>query len=70
MSKNSMAENYMHPFWCLILNHEKQRSSQRKFIEHLGNLPSHRDNVTPQGIFISQPCSEDKCMECKDRYHL
>ncbi len=44
--------------------HEKQRSSQRKCIEHLGNLPSHHDNEAHQGIFISQLCYEDKCMEC------
>ncbi len=43
--------------------HEKQRSSQRKCREHLSNLPSHCDNVTHQGISISQPCYEDKCME-------
>ncbi len=43
---------------------EKQRSAQRKFIEHLGNLPPHRGNVTHQGIFISQPCYEDRCKEC------
>ncbi len=43
--------------------HEKQRSSQRKYREPLSNLPSHQDNATHQGISISQPCYEDKCME-------
>ena len=43
--------------------HDKQRSSQRKCVEHLSNLPSHPDNVTHQGISISQPCYGDKCME-------
>ncbi len=36
-------------------NHKKQRSSQRKRIQQLSNLPSHLDNATHQGIFISQP---------------
>ncbi len=45
-------------------NHDKQTSSQRKCREHLSNQPSHRDNVTHQGIFISQPCYEDEWMEC------
>ncbi len=57
--------------FCL---HEKQRSSQRKCREHLSNLPSHRDNVTHQGISISQPCYEDDCMEwisaCQSRAKL
>ncbi len=44
--------------------HEKQRSSQRKCRDHRSNQPSHRDNATHQGISISQPCYEDKCMEC------
>ena len=44
--------------------HEKQRSSQRKCTKHLSNLPSHHDNATHQGISISQPCYEEKCMEC------
>ncbi len=34
----------------------KQRSSHRKCIGYLGNLPPHHDNVTHQGIFNSQPC--------------
>ena len=49
--------------WLRLSNHEKQRSSQRKCREHLSNLPSHRDNVTHQGIFISQPCYGEWCME-------
>ncbi len=48
----------------LRLQHEKQRSSLRKRIEHLGSLPSHHDNETHQGIFISQPCYGDKCVKC------
>ncbi len=31
---------------------------------HCECLPSHCNNATHQGIFISQPCYEDKCMEC------
>ncbi len=44
--------------------HDKQISSQRKCREHLSNQPSQRDNVTHQGISISQPCYEDEWMEC------
>ena len=44
-------------------HHEKQRSSQRKCREHLSDLPSRHDNATHQGIHISQPCYEEKCME-------
>ncbi len=43
--------------------HEKHRSSQGKCREHLSNLPAHHDNATHQGISISQPCYEDKCMQ-------
>ncbi len=46
------------------VGHDKQTSSQRKCREHLRNLPSHHDNVTHQGISISQPCYEDEWMEC------
>ncbi len=42
---------------------EKQRSLQRKSREHRGTLPSHCDNATHEGISISQPCYEGKCME-------
>ena len=49
---------------ALLARHEKQTSSQRKYREHLSNLPSHHDNVTHQGISISQPCYEEKRMEC------
>ena len=31
------------------------RSSQRKCLQYLSNLPFQRDNATHQGIFISQP---------------
>ncbi len=49
-------------FTCFNLSfHEKQRSSQRKCREH---LPSHHDNAIHQGISISQPCYEEKCMKC------
>ncbi len=44
--------------------HEKQRSSQRKCREYLSNLPFHCDNVTHQGISISQPYYEEMYMEC------
>ncbi len=54
-----------YPHWIQSLTHEKQGSSRRKCREHLSNLPPHRDSVTHQGIFISQPCYEDKCMEWK-----
>ena len=47
-----------------MAKHEKQGSSQRKCREHLSNLPSHRDNATHQRISISQPCYEEKGMEC------
>ncbi len=51
--------------YCLPFTmHEKQRSSQGKCVWHLSNLPSHRDNATHQGILISQPVYEDRCMEC------
>ena len=30
----------------------------------VGNLPSHHGSATHQGISISQPCYEEKCMEC------
>ncbi len=56
--------NFLYPFdvcWW----HEKQWFSQRKCREHLSNLPSHHDNATHQGISISQPCYEEKCMEWK-----
>ncbi len=46
------------------MSHEKQLSSQWKCRVHLSNLPSHPDNATHQWISISQPCYEDKCMEC------
>ena len=45
------------------ITNEKQRSSQRKYREHLSNLPSHHDNATHQGISINQPCYEERCME-------
>ncbi len=58
-------------FWPIIQLHDKQTSSQRKCREHLSNQPSHRDNVTHQGIPISQPCYEDEWMDCMRRkYHL
>ncbi len=47
----------------LHYTHDKQTSSQRKCREHLSNQPPHRDNVTHQGISISQPCYEDEWME-------
>ncbi len=43
---------------------------QRKCREHLSNLPSHHDNVTHQGISISQPCYEEKCMERKGAFEI
>ncbi len=50
--------------------HDKQTSSQIKCREHLSNQPSHRDNVTHQGISISQPCYEDGWMECLSMLRL
>ena len=55
----------LRPGWFACFDaHDKQTSSQRKCREHLSNQPSHRDNVTHQGISISQPCCEDEWMEC------
>ena len=60
--------------WCVLyrihLIHEKQRSLQRKCKEHLSNQPSHRGNTTHQGVSISQPCHEEKCMEWWGVYSL
>ncbi len=63
------SSNYL-KWMCSRLNtavlplHDNQRSSQRKCREHLSNLPSHHDNATHQGISISLPYYEEKCMEC------
>ena len=32
--------------------------------EHLSNLPPHHDNAIHKGTSISQPCYEEKCLEC------
>ena len=53
----------------VIIRHEKQTSSQWKCREHLSNLASHHDNVTHQGISISQPCYEEECMECNSGFN-